>query len=102
MVEYVSVLDADAVPPGEARRVVVGDEEIAIYNVDGELFATSDICSHEEASLSDGELFDHVVECPLHGARFDVRTGRPLSLPAVYPVRTYPVRVVDGKVQVEI
>lgn len=102
MAEYVTVLDADALAPGRAARVVVGDEEIAVYNVDGEFFATSDICSHEEASLSDGELFDHVVECPLHGARFDVRTGKPLSLPAVYPVKTFPVRVVDGKVQVEI
>ena len=102
MGEYVTVLDASAVGPGRAARVVVGEEEIAVYNVDGEFFATSDICSHEEASLSDGELFDHVVECPLHGARFDVRTGRPLSLPAVYPVKTFPVRVVEGKVQVEI
>jgi 3-phenylpropionate/trans-cinnamate dioxygenase ferredoxin subunit len=102
MAEYVTVLDADALAPGQAARVVVGDEEIALYNVDGEFFATSDICSHEEASLSDGELFDHVVECPLHGARFDVRTGKPLSLPAVYPVKTFPVRVVDGKLQVEI
>ncbi|HEV8638877.1 MAG TPA: non-heme iron oxygenase ferredoxin subunit [Chloroflexota bacterium] len=102
MAEYVTVLDAEALAPGQAARVVVGDEEIALYNVDGEFFATSDICSHEEASLSDGELFDHVVECPLHGARFDVRTGKPLSLPAVYPVKTFPVRVVDGKLQVEI
>ena len=102
MAEYVTVLDADALAPGQAARVVVGDEEIALFNVDGEFFATSDICSHEEASLSDGELFDHVVECPLHGARFDVRTGKPLSLPAVYPVKTFPVRVVDGKLQVEI
>jgi 3-phenylpropionate/trans-cinnamate dioxygenase ferredoxin component len=102
MAQYVTVLDADALSPGQARRVIVGDEEVAVYNVDGELFATSDICSHEEASLSEGELFDHVVECPLHGARFDIRTGKPLSLPAVYPVKTYPVRVVEGKVQIEI
>jgi 3-phenylpropionate/trans-cinnamate dioxygenase ferredoxin subunit len=99
---YVNVLDADAIGPGQTTRVVVGDEEIALYNVDGELFATSDICSHEEASLSEGDFFDDVIECPLHGARFDVRTGKPLSLPAVYPVKTFPVRVVDGKVQVEI
>jgi 3-phenylpropionate/trans-cinnamate dioxygenase ferredoxin subunit len=102
LAEYVNVLDADAIGPGQTTRVIVGDEEIALYNVDGQLFATSDICSHEEASLSEGEFFDHVIECPLHGARFDVRTGKPLSLPAVYPVKTFPVRVVDGKVQVEI
>ena len=96
------VCDLAEVPPGTAKRVVADDREIAIFNVDGELFATDDICSHEEASLSDGELDGHVVECPLHGARFDVRTGRPLSLPAVVSVETFPVRVVDGKVEVEI
>ena len=90
------------VPPGTAKRVIADDREIAIYNVDGELFATDDICSHEEASLSDGELIGHAVECPLHGARFDVRTGKPLSLPAVVPVQTFPVRVVDGQVEVEL
>ena len=96
------VCDLADVPPGTARRVIAGDREIALYNVDGELYATDDICSHEEASLSDGELIGHVVECPLHGARFDVRTGKPLSLPAVVPVETFPVRVVDGKVEVEV
>jgi nitrite reductase/ring-hydroxylating ferredoxin subunit len=87
------------VTPGRAIRVVAAGTEIAIFNVDGELFATSDMCSHDEASLSDGELFGHVVECPLHGARFDVRSGKPLSLPAVYPVKSYEVRVVDGEIQ---
>jgi 3-phenylpropionate/trans-cinnamate dioxygenase ferredoxin subunit len=96
------VCAAAEVPPGTAKRVVADDREIAIFNVDGELFATDDICSHEEASLSDGELDDHVVECPLHGARFDVRTGKALSLPAVRPIDTFPVRVVDGKVEVEL
>jgi nitrite reductase/ring-hydroxylating ferredoxin subunit len=96
------VCDAAEVPPGTAKRVVADDREIAIFNVDGELFATDDICSHEEASLSEGELDGHVVECPLHGARFDVRTGKALSLPAVRPVDTFPVRVVDGKVEVEL
>jgi 3-phenylpropionate/trans-cinnamate dioxygenase ferredoxin subunit len=94
------VCDLAEVPPGTAKRVVADDREIAIYNVDGEIFATDDICSHEEASLSDGELIEHTIECPLHGARFDVRTGKPLSLPAVVPVDTFPVRVVDGKVEV--
>ena len=77
-------------------------DRIALCNVDGEFFATTDVCSHDEASLSDGELFGHVVECPLHGARFDVRTGKALSLPAVYPVKTFEVRVLDGQLQVKV
>lgn len=99
---FITVGDAASVPPGTAVRVVAGGEEIAIYNVAGELFATADVCSHDEASLADGELFGHAVECPLHGARFDVRTGKALSLPAVYPVKTYEVRVVDGQLQLRV
>jgi nitrite reductase/ring-hydroxylating ferredoxin subunit len=99
---FITVGEASAVGPGTAARVVAGGEEIAIYNVGGEFFASVDVCSHDEASLSDGELFGHAVECPLHGARFDVRTGKALSLPAVYPVKTFDVRVVDGQIQVRV
>ena len=99
---FITVGASSDVAPGTAARVVAGGEEIAIFNVDGQFFATSDVCSHDEASLSDGELFGHVVECPLHGARFDVRTGKVLSLPAVYPVKNFEVRVVDGQLQVKV
>lgn len=81
--------------PGETRRVAAGGETIALYNVDGAIYATDDICSHAEASLSDGWLEDYEITCPLHGAVFDVTTGKPLSLPATKPVRTFPVRL-DG------
>jgi nitrite reductase/ring-hydroxylating ferredoxin subunit len=102
MAGYTRACAADDVGVGCVGRAIVGGEEIAVYNVGGEFYATSDTCTHDEASLSDGELFGHVVECPLHGARFDVRTGRALSLPAVYPVKSYPTRVVDGAVEVEL
>ena len=99
---FVTVADASEVPPGSIKQVDVGDAEIALYNVGGQLYATTNVCTHDEAYLSDGELFGHVVECPLHGARFDVRTGKALSLPAVYPVKTFEVRVVDGQLQVKV
>ena len=99
---FITVGAPSDVAPGTAARIVAGGEEIAIFNVGGEFFATADVCSHDEASLADGELFGHVVECPLHGARFDVRTGKPLSLPAVYPVKTFEVRVVDDQLQVRV
>ena len=98
----VTVAEVADLPPGAIREVTVGGDDIAIYNVGGEFFATTNVCTHDEAYLSDGELFGHVVECPLHGARFDVRTGKVLSLPAVYPLKTYEVRVADGKVQVRV
>jgi len=102
MSDFTTVADADQVPPGTVRQVTLGDDDIALYNVGGEFFATTNVCTHDEAYLSDGELFGHVVECPLHGARFDVRTGKVLSLPAVYPLKTFEVRVEDGKVQVRV
>ena len=102
MSEFVPVADLSELPPGGMKQIEVGDHEIALYNVAGEVFATANVCTHEEAYLSDGELFGHVVECPLHGARFDVRTGKVLSLPAVYPLKSYDVRVEGDKIQVRV
>jgi 3-phenylpropionate/trans-cinnamate dioxygenase ferredoxin component len=78
------------------------DKQIGVFKVDGEFFAINAWCSHEKASLLIGDVADHEVMCSLHGARFDLRTGRHLSLPAVRPVASYPVRVEGGKVLVEI
>lgn len=99
---FVPVYPETDLPPGAAAQVTVDDHAIALFNVNGELFAVSDTCTHDEASLAEGEVFGCVVECPLHGARFDLRTGRALSLPAVYPVASFPVRVSNGMVEVEI
>jgi 3-phenylpropionate/trans-cinnamate dioxygenase ferredoxin subunit len=68
----------------------------------GEVFAISDLCSHEEIELSDGELDGEDVECPAHGSRFNVRTGEVSGLPAQDPVATYPVTVEDGKIIIDV
>ncbi|MEZ4520438.1 MAG: non-heme iron oxygenase ferredoxin subunit [Thermomicrobiales bacterium] len=86
--------------PGEMMQVRVGRQRIGLYNVDGEFFATDDTCSHEEASLTEGFLFDDIVECPLHGAAFCVRTGEVEAFPAVVGIDTYEVRVVGDEIQV--
>jgi nitrite reductase/ring-hydroxylating ferredoxin subunit len=86
--------------PGEMMQVRIGRQRIGLYNVDGEFFATDDTCSHEEASLTEGFLFDDIVECPLHGAAFCVRTGEVEAFPAVVGVDTYPVRIVGDEVQI--
>jgi len=88
--------------PGSAKCVQAGNCAIALYNVNGEFYATQDECSHAEASLSDGWLEDYEITCPLHGAAFDVRTGKPLGLPATKPVPTYPVRVEGDDIYVEL
>lgn len=98
--KFVNVAQASQLAPGKAIRVEIGDEPIAIFNVDGDLYAIGDTCSHEEASLSEGDVFGTCVECPLHGAEFDLKTGRPRTLPAVTPVPTYAVKVEDGAIMV--
>ncbi len=94
--QWIWVANAEAIEPGEVLRVDLDSEPVAVWNIEGQYYATSDTCTHEEASLSEGDLWGEVVECPLHGAQFDVRTGAVLSLPAMYPLATYPVKVEDG------
>ena len=102
MAAFRRVASVGEIPPGEARAVEVDGTPIAIYNVEGEFFATCDTCSHEEASLAEGWLDDDVVTCPSHGAEFSVRTGEALSLPATEPVATYPVRVEGDEIFVAV
>jgi 3-phenylpropionate/trans-cinnamate dioxygenase ferredoxin subunit len=87
------------IPLGEAVRVQA-EVPIAVFNVDGELYAIDDTCTHQDASLADGWLEGCAVECPLHAACFDLRTGMPSGPPARTPVRTYEVVVEDGLVHV--
>lgn len=81
-------------PAGTGFRVEVDGHPVAIWHTEGgEFYATDDTCTHAQASLSEGGLEGHLCICPRHGARFDVRTGAVRALPAVVPLRTYPVRV---------
>ena len=100
MSEFIRVARASEIPPGTMKRVTVGGRAVALVNLEGEFYAIDDTCSHEESSLSGGALSGEVVACPKHGARFNVRTGRVLSLPAVRSVATYAVRVEGGDVLV--
>lgn len=91
------------VAPGTALRVVVEGRPIAVFNANGELYAIGDTCTHEEFSLSDGELVDtYTVECALHGAQFDIRSGNALCLPATGSAGSYPVWVEDGAIKLEV
>ena len=90
-------------PPGSSKIVSVGEREVCVYNLGGELYGIEDRCSHDDGPLCEGDFDaeEGVVVCPRHGSRFDIRTGRPLTLPAFVPVETFPVRVEDGIVKVE-
>jgi naphthalene 1,2-dioxygenase ferredoxin component len=87
---------------GEVIGVELAGHSIALYDADGNLFATDNICTHAYACLSDGWLDGEVIECPLHAARFDIRSGKVLDPPATEDLKTYPVRIVDGEIQVRL
>lgn len=98
----VEVTSLDQMPRDRGIRVTIGDHRIAMFRIDDEVFAIGDRCSHAEASLAEGEVWDHSVECPRHGSEFDLRTGEPGALPATQPVPIYPVSVEDGTVYLEL
>ncbi|HET6781904.1 MAG TPA: non-heme iron oxygenase ferredoxin subunit [bacterium] len=100
MAEYVKVAKIEEIPAGQGKAVTVDGRQIAIFNVEGAFYAIDDTCTHEEASLAEGAVYGDIVACPKHGSRFHLSTGRVLSLPAVIPVNTYPVKVEDGQVLV--
>jgi len=100
----IDVCPLEELPPGAVRKFEYEDLEIGVFNCGGELLAMEDRCSHDDGDLADGEVDESkcTVECPRHGSLFDLRTGRPLTLPAYEPVETFAVRVSDGVVQVEV
>ncbi len=101
MADYISVCRTDELAPGTARVCELRGKAVGVFRLEnGELLAVADTCTHEEASLSEGEIEDDTVYCPLHGAQFNLRTGKAMTLPAVFPIRTYDVRVVDGDIQI--
>ncbi|HKB94048.1 MAG TPA: non-heme iron oxygenase ferredoxin subunit [Gaiellaceae bacterium] len=101
---HLDVCAVAELPPGAARIVRDGPLAIGVYNLAGELRALEDRCSHDDGPLAEGELDTDagVAVCPRHGARIDIRSGRPLTLPAVLPVATFAVTVENGRVLVEL
>ena len=98
----IKVCDVTDLNPGEMLAVEAeGLPPVAVYNVDGEFFATSNICTHSIAILTDGYLDGDIVECPLHGGCFNVRTGEPAHFPCEVPIATFNVQVNDGAIFVE-
>jgi len=101
MTVWVRVGAAAAIGPGDFASVEIGGAFVAVFNVGGGFFAIDDLCTHDGGTLAGGEVEDHEVICPRHGARFCLKTGRALTPPAYEPVRCYRTRVLDGYVEVE-
>jgi 3-phenylpropionate/trans-cinnamate dioxygenase ferredoxin component len=103
-VASIDVGPVDDLPPGTVKIVHAGEISVGVYNLGGAYYAIEDRCSHDDGPLCEGEfdLEEGYAICPRHGAQVDIRTGRPLTLPAVFPVETFPVHVEDGMVKVDV
>ena len=104
MPQVIEVCRVEELAPGEMRLVEWEDLEIGVFNCGGNLYAIEDRCSHDDGPLAEGE-FDPdncTVECPRHGSVFDLKTGKPMTLPAYVPVDTYAVIVEDEKIKLEV
>lgn len=95
-VEFLEIAPVSELPDGERLFVDIGETAVVIFNIAGGLFAISDVCTHDDGPLGDGDTEGYNVVCPRHGAEFDVRTGEVMSMPAVLDIPAYPVQVRDG------
>lgn len=102
MAEFVAVAKTSDLKSGDRIVVEVKGHYVAVFNVGGTFYAIEDVCTHDGGPLAEGELYDHEIECPRHGARFDIRTGKVLSMPAVTDVPRYEVRITGEDVQINI
>jgi 3-phenylpropionate/trans-cinnamate dioxygenase ferredoxin subunit len=101
MTEFVKVATVDEIPAGTRKLVDFEDVTVAVFNIDDQYYCIEDVCTHDGGPLAEGELCGHEIECPRHGALFDVRDGSVLSMPAVVPVPTYEVKVEGQDILVE-
>lgn len=99
---FVRAAKTGDVPPGRVKVVEVGDEDVALCNVGGEIFAIANVCTHDDGPLGEGYLLGEEIECPRHGARFNVRTGEVKTLPAIIPIPTFEVRIEGDDVLVNV
>jgi len=101
-IEYLEIAPASELPSGERLFVEIAGKPIVIFNIAGQFFSIADVCSHDDGPVGEGDLEGYNITCPRHGAEFDVRTGQVMSMPAVVDIPAYPVRVVDGMIQLGI
>ncbi|HET6847003.1 MAG TPA: non-heme iron oxygenase ferredoxin subunit [Anaerolineales bacterium] len=100
--EFFDIVPAAELPSGERLFVDVEGQSIVVFNISGRFFAIADVCSHDDGPVGEGDLDGFAVTCPRHGAQFDVQSGKALRLPAVVDIPAYPVRLVNGMIQLGI
>lgn len=102
MSEFVPVARVNDIPDPGQQGFAVDERMVVLFHVGGEFFCLDDVCTHDEGPLGEGELADHAIACPRHGAKFDIRTGAALSMPATEPTLRHDVKVEDGVVYVRL
>ena len=100
MSEFVKVATIDEVAPGRRKLVEFEYVTVALFNINGQLYCIEDVCTHDDGPLAEGKLDGYAIACPRHGAQFDVRNGKVLSMPAVKPVPSYEVKVVGNDIYI--
>jgi len=100
--EFVQVAQLSELPEGERIFLEIDDRPIVVFNLAGGLFAIGDVCTHDNGSLGEGDVEGFEVICPRHGARFDLRDGKATGLPAVIDIPAYPVRILDGYIEIGV
>ncbi len=99
---WIDVTATDAVPEDDVIGIDIAGKSLALYQVEGEIYATDNICTHGNARLCDGFLEGHEIECPLHQGKFDIRNGKAMCAPLTEDVRTYPVKIEGSRVFVDV
>jgi 3-phenylpropionate/trans-cinnamate dioxygenase ferredoxin subunit len=100
--KWIDVAPVDDVAEGEVKTFTVAAHRIAVARANGQLYAVQDLCSHDDGPLGDGGLEEFAIVCPRHGAKFDVRTGAVVAMPAIAPIETFPVMEEDGRIHVAV
>lgn len=99
-IEFLDIAPVSELPNGERLFVEIEGKPLVIFNIAGQFFSIADICSHDDGPVGEGDIEGYTITCPRHGGEFDVQTGKALQLPAVVDIPAYPVKVVDGMIQV--
>jgi len=102
MSEWIDVCGVEELPPGERKIISTEAAEIALFNLEGEFYAIEDVCTHDGGELTSGRCDGDQIICPGHGARFCIRDGKALTPPAYENIESFPVRLQDGKIQLQI
>jgi 3-phenylpropionate/trans-cinnamate dioxygenase ferredoxin component len=102
MSKFISIAKTSDIKPGQMKTFTVNRVDVLVANVEGTFFATQDLCTHDDGTLRDGELVHDQIECPRHGGRFNVKTGAATAMPAMFPIKTFPVKIEGDQILVAL